>query len=356
MAADLQPPGDTGRRYSNEYKRLALWKEMERVWQGETIQGFCEEIGHSRASHYRWKEEEEEGKLGRPKPEGELAEAMAWEIRAFDRVKQGTWGTRPIYEALGAIIPRSKIDEVLDERRKAEGRVKRPQSRRYEFSAPQVAYSADFIAVRPRGRVLRVQDERARFTLGFEHRDHWPELEVTGFVRTVITKLGIPLFFKHDLGGEFRSGVFQAMLRGLLVVAVPNPPYYPKFNGKNERGNLTARRWIAPTEADRPTVGRVIEQLTQATLDQNEIRTKEVLGGRTPAEVFEREPRARVDRKTLYSDWDAQREDILRRYSPSGGRREAAELEAMRLAALVVVKKYKLVNYPRNPEAPKVSG
>ena len=103
-------------------------------------------------------------------------------------------------------------------------------------------------------------------------------------------------------------------------------------------------------------MGRVIEQLTQATLDQNEVRTKEVLGGRTPAEVFEREPRARVDRKTLYSDWDAQREEILRRYSPSGGRREAAELEAMRLAALVVVKKYKLVNYPRNPEAPKVSG
>ena len=66
MAPDLQPPGDTGRRYTNEYKRLALWKEMERVWQGETIQGFCEEIGHSRASHYRWKGEEEEFGGGLP--------------------------------------------------------------------------------------------------------------------------------------------------------------------------------------------------------------------------------------------------------------------------------------------------
>ena len=37
-------------------------------------------------------------------------------------------------------------------------------------------------------------------------------------------------------------------------------------------------------------------------------------------------------------------------------RRAAAEMEAMRLAALVVVKKYELVQYRVNPEVPKVSG
>lgn len=281
---------------------------------------------------------------------------MEWEIRSFDRSKDGHWGTKPMYEALGALIPRSKIDEVLDERRKAEGRVSRPHSRTYEFVAPRVAYSTDFVSVRPRGRVLRIQDERARYTLGFAHRDHWPEEEVATFVHTIILKHGVPLFFKHDRGGEFRSGVVQAMLRSFLIIAVPSPPYYPRFNGKNERANLTARQWIAPTEADRPSLARVIEKLTQGTLDENDMRVKAVLGGRTPADVFENEPAASVDRQALYSDWDAQREEILRRYSPDGVRREAAELEAMRLAALVVVKKYNLVRYPEKPEAPKVSG
>lgn len=261
-----------------------------------------------------------------------------------------------MYEALGAIIPRSKIDEVLDERRKAEGRVSRPHSRGYEFVAPRVAYSMDFISVRPRGRVLRIQDERTRYTLAFAHRDHWPEDDVEAFVRTVLSKHGLPLFFKHDRGPEFRSGLVQAMFRSLLVIAVPSPPYYPRFNGKNERENRTAREWIAPTEADRPSLNAVIEKLTQGTLDQNDMRKKAYLGGRTSEDAFKNDPSAKVDRRVLYSDWDAQREEILRRYSPDGELREAAELEAMRLAALVVVKKYNLVRYPEKPEAPKVSG
>jgi len=339
-----------------EYKRLALWKAEERVSQGETTVEFCQEIGHARATHYRWKGQAKQGKIGRPKPEGEIAKVMEWEVRAFDRSKDGNWGTKTMYEALGAIIPRSKIDEVLDERRKAEGRVSRPRSLSYEFVAPRVAYSTDFVSVRPRGRVLRIQDERARYTLGFEHKDHWPEQDVEAFIKLIISKHGLPLFFKHDRGPEFRSGLVQALLRSFQIIAVPSPPYYPRFNGKNERANLAARQWIAPTEADRPTLARVIEKFTQGTLDENDMRSKAVLGGRTPAEVFKSEPAARVDRQALYSDWDAQREEILRRYSPDGERREAAELEAMRLAALVVVKKYKLVRYPEKPEAPKVSG
>lgn len=280
---------------------------------------------------------------------------MNWEIRSFDRAKQGTWGTHPIYETFGGVIPRSKIDEVLDERRDAEGRVKRPHLRRYEFAAPQVTYSTDFISVRPRGRVLRVQDDMARFTLGFRHQDHWPDRDVEAFVGSLLEKLGCPLFFKHDLGSEFRSAVFQAMLRRHQVIAVPSPPHYPKFNGKNERQNLAARQWIAPTEQDRPTLTRVLELMTQATLDQNDARRKEVLGGRTPAEVWNDAKRVEVDRQALYSEWDALRLNVLNRYTPGSGRRDAAEMEAMRLAALVVVKKYKLVRYAVNPEAPKVS-
>ncbi len=349
-------PGYTGRRYTTEYKRLALWKAEERVSQGETTLGFCQEIGHARATQYRWKTQALQGKIGRPKPEGEIAKVMEWEVRSFDRSKDGHWGTKPMYEALGAIIPRSKIDEVLDERRKAEGRVSRPHSRGYEFVAPRVAYSTDFVSVRPRGRVLRIQDERARYTLGFAHNDHWPEAEVAAFIRTIIFKHGIPLFFKHDRGPEFRSGVVQDLLRSFLIIAVPSPPYYPRFNGKNERANRSAREWIAPTEADRPSLAHVIEKFTQGTLDQNDMRKRGVLGGRTSEDVFKNDPGAKVDRQVLYSDWDAQREEILRRYSPDGERREAAELEAMRLAALVVVKKYNLVKYPEKPEAPKVSG
>lgn len=248
------------------------------------------------------------------------------------------------------------MNTVLDERRDAEGRVKRPHVRGYEFVAPQVTYSTDFISVRPRGRVLRVQDERSRYWLGFAHKDHWPDQDVAAFVEEIFKKFGPSLFFKHDLGGEFRGADFQEMLRRHKVIAVPNPPYYPKFNGKNERSNLAARQWLAPTEQDRPTLNQIWEQMTQATLDQNDGRPKKILGGRTPSDVFHNEPRVQVDREKLYSEWDALREETLRRVFPNPRRQEAAGLESMRLAALVVVKKHELIRYSSKPEAPKVSG
>src|SRR5437879_5057540 len=129
------------------------------------------------------------------------------------------------------------------------------------------------------------------------------------------------------------------MLRRHKVIAVPSAPHYPKFNGKNERANRTTREWIAETEQDRPTLSRVWEKLTQSILGQNEARPKDVLGGRTPADVWSKEKRVTVDRDAIYSEWDALREDVLNRYPPDAGRRDAAEMEAMRLAALVVVKK-----------------
>lgn len=280
---------------------------------------------------------------------------MSQEVRAFDREKRGTWGEEPMYEELGGVVSRSLIQKVLDERRKAEGRVKRPRSRSYEFASPGVTYSTDFIAVRPRGRVLKVQDDRARYLLGFAHQDRWPDDDVTAFTEEILNKHGDPYFFKHDLGSEFRSGTFQAMLRRRVIVAVPSPPYYPKFNGKNERRNQGDRKWIAPTEADRPSVARVIEELTQATLDQNTARRKDVLGGRTPAEVWESEPRVTVDRAVMYSEWDRLREDILKRNPPNPSRQSTAEMEAMRLAAIVVVKRHQLVRYTQSPEVPEVS-
>lgn len=91
--------------------------------------------------------------------------------------------------------------------------------------------------------------------------------------------MGLPLFFKHDLGGEFRSAVFDAMLRSLLVIVVPSPPYYPRFNGKNERGNLEARRWIADADKAREPVDVVLEKLRKGTYDQNDQRPRKIFGG-----------------------------------------------------------------------------
>lgn len=278
---------------------------------------------------------------------------MIQDIRNFDIEKRGTWGQGALYEAFGGTISKTLIDRVLDERRKAKGR-RRRNTVTLEFVSPGITYATDFIYVRPRGRVLKTQDERARLGLGFQHQDHWPDAEVAAFQEEIFKAHGAPYFFKHDRGSEFTGADFQWMLRQHKVISVPSPAHYPQFNGKMERSNQSDRKWIAPTEANRPLLSRVMDELTQSTLDQNLARRRAPLGGRTAIEVWDHEKRVIVDRDAIYFEWDKLREEILVRKLPNFDRRLSAEMEAMRLAAMVVVSARGLLKY-RWPEVPEVS-
>jgi transposase InsO family protein len=344
-----------GRRYTDLYRKTALSKAEERLVQEGTIRELCHEMGHSFASHYRWiRRAEAAARPGPREPEGEIEAAMIQEIRTFDREKRATWGAQKIHRECAGVIPRSLIQEILQEQRAAGRPIPWAHRGGYEFAAPQVAYSADFIAVRPRGRVLKVQDDRARYRLGYAYQEHWPADQVAQFVAEIFRKHGPPLFFKHDRGTEFTSADFQKMLRAHQAIAVPSPPHYPPANGKNERGNLATRRWIAPTEEDLPTVDQIMEEMRAETLDQNLARRMAPLGGRTPEEVFAQEPRLRIDRPRLYFEWECLCARILGRLKAEARSAKPAQLEVQRIAALIVVRKWNLVRY-LNPEAPKLS-
>jgi transposase InsO family protein len=319
-------------------------------------------MGHGRVSQWRWQAKADaavtvETKPGPRRFEEEIENAMKRDIRLFDRAKRHRWGAKAIYGAFGEAIPRSLIEEVIAERSDGRRRPPRAKGRRYEFVAPQVVNSVDFIHVRPRGRVIRMQDDCSRYCLGFEHRDRWPQEKAVEFSEAVFRRHGASYFLKYDRGGEFRGEAFQAMLKARKIIPVPSHPAYPQYNGKNERSNGEIRRWIAPLERDRkrkPTVARVYEEIRQCTLDQNLCRKKYILEGRTPKEAFTQIPRLQLDRDSLYSEWERLCEHVLSRREPRPESREQALLAAQRIAALVVLEKYRLVRYPK-PEAAKVS-
>ena len=318
----------------------------------------CDLMGHGRASFYRWKPDptREAGKTGPKGPEPEVLEAMRQVIREKQVQKRNTWGVEVLYEEFEGVIPKSVIAGTIEEERRRKNREKRESATRYEISAPDAVWSEDFIDVKPKGRVLRMQDECSRFVFGTEHRVSWAETEVARFVSAAMERYGRPLFFKHDLGTEFTSGTFQALLRGSRVVSFPNPPRYPKYNGKHERTNASVRFWLARVDRDLPTVEEVLEEMKGALLDLNFDRPKEVLGGRTPEQVYHQEPRAKIDREVLYSEWNELYRKLATKQLPwNQGFKIRGEFQAMRIAALVVLKRYDLVRYPGGePEGPKV--
>src|SRR5262249_15421609 len=225
---------------------------------------------------------------------------------------------------------------------------------------PDVAWSEDFIEVAQGGKVLRVQDDYSRLAFGGEHRLDWTGGDVSRFLDAAFRRFGKPLFFKHDLGGEFKDGIFQAFLRGSRVIAFPSPPYSPWYNGKMERQNGAVRYWLQRAVDDRPTLDRVLEEIRLSQMDNNMDRKKDVLDRRTPHDRYTNTPRLQVDREALYAEWDRLKDKLIKeRYAddptdPQHRRvimEKRGELMAMRIASIVLLNKYRMFRYTDGPEA-----
>lgn len=311
----------------------------------------------SKATHHRWKNEGKarpNEKSGPKPPSPELLELMKMEIADLDHVTRRTHGTEAVYNLFEGIIPRRVIHDAIEEERRRTNRVAREGVVRYEFAAPRVAYSADFVEPAPGGRILRAQDECSRLHFPAEYGVEWAESSVARHVSAVFQNHGVPYFFKHDLGTEFRSGLFQSMLRGLKVIPLPNPPHYPQANGKNERANRDVGDWLAAIPPQELTVPRLLEELARAA-DAHNRWPQECLGRRRPLDVWQNLPTPSLSRGKLHAEWLALRDELLGRHRVLEGILPwAGEWEAARLASLVVLQRHRLVRYSTGREAPKL--
>lgn len=316
--------------------------------EGKPVADLCKTLSLPRSTLYRWEAGPAEKQESGPK---ETPAALVWamrdDVRRLHHVKNRTYGTATIYQVYAGVMPRSVIANTVQEERSRQNRIERERALRYDFSAVNVAQSADFIHVKGGGRVYRVQEELARHILGYAHRRSWEGPDVARFTQGIFVRHGIPYVFKHDLGPEFRSGVFQALLRSYKILPLPNPPWWPRANGKHERTNRDMRQWLLPFEEESLTEAEVLEELGRAVEDHNELKPREVLGWKTPRHVFETGPRLKLDREGMYVQWVAYKERLMLSRTGASGIivYPGDEFSAMRLATLAVLLERRLVCY-----------
>lgn len=315
----------------------------------------CETLGIARSTHYDWKVRP--ARPPAPDPAVEfLLGAMRDDVRRLDHVQRRTMGTETIYMVYGAVIPRSAIAEGIRQARREHNRVVWYQALRYEFTVRRLVYAVDFIQVRAGGRVLRVQEENSRCVLAHPYRRHWTEGDAARVVDGVFRTHGVPYALKHDLGPELTSGVFQAVLRTHRVIPLPNPPYWPRANGKLERGNRDTRQWLLPfVDAPLP-LEEELREIELALDSHNRIRPREILGWRTPEQVFQAAKPPEIDREKLYGVWQERTERLLRRRTGAGGIivKPRNEFAAMRLSAMAVLQERGLLRYFKGRGGPEV--
>jgi hypothetical protein len=283
---------------------------------------------------------------------------MEDEVRRLDHAMNRTFGTETIYETYGGLMPRDLIAQTIRRIRSEIHRGDWWRALRYEFTAVDAVWSVDFLQVGAAGRIMRVQEERSRYVLLHEYRVSWSEAAAAREGYRLMIARGRPLALKHDLGPEFKSGVFQSMLRGLGVISLPNPPYWPRSNGKLERGNRDTRQWEIPfTDVPRTTEDHVRE-IGRGIHVHNTIRPRKILGWRTPEQAYTTGRRADVNREEVYAQWEARRERL--KVKKTGGcgtiRRPDDDFSAMRLAALAVLQERGLLRYFHGRGGLKVSG
>lgn len=326
---------------------------------GNPVKPLCRKLSIGRATYYRWlrASTHRAERPGPKEPEPHVLAAMRHDVRKLRHVRRRTWGTETIYDKYGGVIPRRIIAGTIAEERLDVNRARRAAARRYEFVAPDLAWSTDFIHLSGEGRSLRLQDECSRYVLGYEVRRTWTDAEVARFVSEGFNQAGAPLVFKFDHGSEFVAEAVHAMLARRQVIELPSPLHWPRFNGKHERVNGAVRQWLLPlkTWMKTPSGPVLADEMRDALVDHNEDRAKEVLGGRTPWEIYRDAERVALDRAELYLRWSERVDQILnRREGSSSTIGPSAVMEARRLAALAVLHEHKLVRYVTGSEGPEV--
>jgi len=249
--------------------------------------------------------EDRDGRERRRQGRPEVISAEARErIRECYAAHYKQWGPRVLAdwcrrEGLGnwsASTVGRVIADLVDRRTKPEAR------RRYEITASDVMWSEDgtsFGRGRRKRELLVIQDEHARKKLQTRLvRGSASEANAVTNLRAAFEEHGAPLVLKHDGASVFHGAEMRRLLDEYGVLDLTSPPYWPGYNGKQERSmrdihsmELAIRR--------HGVKGSLRQRLDLALHDLNDERPRPMLGGLTASEVYARDAVDEVDRTKL---------------------------------------------------------
>jgi len=318
---------------------------------GCDLMGYLGVLGVSPSTFGFWAREQSEGRLIEqpPRPPTQEEEKLWAEIRQKMRDlahrRHYTFGLIPLWTQYKERIAREKFREMAREVRREVNREKRNNLLRYEFTHPDVAHSLDFVQLPPgtqypgRRYMIRILDDCTRCTLWKAITKHKGMYVGAEAVRKHFEGGCIPLLFKFDL--EFAHSEFEKLLLAHQVVPLPNPPRYPQANGKNERANKDVRNWLQSFGPEQDwTTAELQKELQFCITEFDELTERAMFGGTSRRKAYDSMERAKVDRAAFLKDAIDFRRHLLMR--PEN---RLSPMQAWRVAAKEMLKKYELVRY-----------
>ena len=214
-----------------------------------------------------------------------ISEDMKQRVIELDRRYRFTWDVRSIANVMG-IGHNSVAKIVREERGPRPKKAERPHNGRTRFSRRDVMWSSDFLAI-PGGKLLKTLDEMSRYKLGWDIVDSEGAKALVKHAEEIVESMGrVPLVWKFDNGGAFKSAVFRAFLEEHNIIPYPIPPRSPWVNGRTERDNQEIENWLLALEGREIGREELQREVNEGMLMLNYVKPRAVLGYRKSAEVY----------------------------------------------------------------------
>ena len=278
---------------------LDFWTKYKGL--GGTIKDFCKAIERSPETLRKWLEAyEKHGMAGlydkSTRPHRFSNKIPIWLrdqlVLLFKRFPQWTayqyfkyimWN--PAWHYHISVPTIEKLKAIYVERSTAE---KERIKKLWAFAPGTMVWTVDFTCLMKTDRyklqLLTVSDASSRFL--FETAlflDTSTEM-VMNHLEDLFIKYGKPYIMKADNGPEFRLDCREALAKA-CVHLINSPPYYGQFNGAHERIHRTLKDYIQDF-ALHCNLTRLEQDIRSFRDDYNHLIPLEVLGMKTPAEIF----------------------------------------------------------------------
>ena len=158
-------------------------------------------------------------------------------------------GSGKLHEKLKGVVPRRRIQEVVNDDRKASNDEKRDELTRVCWSGAMTCWAMDDTHLFTDNNgvkqwVHNVKDLTSQYILPPVVGSLMGGEEVAENLRELFKRFGAPLVLKRDNGSNLSCAAVDKVLNEFDVIPLNSPPYYSRYNGSIEQANKLLKERI----------------------------------------------------------------------------------------------------------------
>ena len=246
----------------------------------------CDEVTYS--SVMRWRQRQRKSLPLWQCPGPKKSVPLNWAefyplLRQMNHGRVRTQGTGELYRKFAESISRRQLTGLVQDYR----RDQLHSMKRIHWLRAGLAWSCDATEYGDDGSlIIPVQDLASRYRFRPLVTDRQEGRQIAIHLESLFRQHGAPLLLKRDNGGPFNHHAVDEVLARFGVLPLNNPPYYPRYNGGEEKGIRDLKEALDRRLKIIAPIPRDFALAVEVTVHELNHKSRRCLDGRTACAVF----------------------------------------------------------------------